>query len=77
MIQPLLFQFAHLPMILSPEGGKISKRFGATAIKEYKSVAEEKEFRSVAKELGAEGARFSSPPCKGSAYRKAYRLGFI
>ncbi len=30
-------QFAHLPMILSPEGGKMSKRFGATAIKQYKA----------------------------------------
>lgn len=29
-------EFAHLPMILSPEGGKLSKRFGATAIREYR-----------------------------------------
>ncbi len=28
--------FAHLPMILSPQGGRMSKRFGATAISEYK-----------------------------------------
>ncbi|MCF7871397.1 MAG: glutamate--tRNA ligase [Candidatus Omnitrophica bacterium] len=28
--------FAHLPLILSPEGGRLSKRFGATAISEYK-----------------------------------------
>lgn len=42
--QILLFQalgfelprFAHLPMILSPEGGKLSKRFGATAIRDYR-----------------------------------------
>jgi len=27
--------FAHLPLILSPEGGRLSKRFGATAISEY------------------------------------------
>ena len=29
-------KFAHLPMILSSGGGKMSKRFGATSIKEYK-----------------------------------------
>ncbi len=29
--------FAHLPMILSSEGGKMSKRFGATSIREYKN----------------------------------------
>jgi len=29
-------KFAHLPMILSSEGGKLSKRFGATAIGEYR-----------------------------------------
>jgi glutamyl/glutaminyl-tRNA synthetase len=29
-------QFAHLPMILSSAGGKLSKRFGATSIKEYR-----------------------------------------
>lgn len=28
--------FAHLPMILSSEGGKLSKRFGATSVREYK-----------------------------------------
>ncbi|MCF7894466.1 MAG: glutamate--tRNA ligase [Candidatus Omnitrophica bacterium] len=28
--------FAHLPLILSPQGGRLSKRFGATAISEYK-----------------------------------------
>ncbi|MCF7869669.1 MAG: glutamate--tRNA ligase [Candidatus Omnitrophica bacterium] len=28
--------FAHLPLILSPDGGRLSKRFGATAISEYK-----------------------------------------
>jgi glutamyl-tRNA synthetase len=28
-------QFAHLPLILSPEGGRLSKRFGATSIREY------------------------------------------
>ena len=31
-------QFAHLPMILSSGGGKMSKRFGATSIKEYKDM---------------------------------------
>ena len=31
-------EFAHLPMILSPEGGKMSKRFGATSIREYKNM---------------------------------------
>lgn len=29
-------QFAHLPLILSPEGGRLSKRYGATSIREYK-----------------------------------------
>jgi glutamyl-tRNA synthetase len=29
-------EFAHLPMILSEAGGKMSKRFGATSIREYK-----------------------------------------
>ncbi len=29
-------EFAHLPMILSPQGGKLSKRFGATAVREYR-----------------------------------------
>jgi glutamyl-tRNA synthetase len=28
--------FAHLPLILSPDGRRLSKRFGATAISEYK-----------------------------------------
>ena len=28
--------FAHLPMILSSQGGKLSKRFGATSIREYR-----------------------------------------
>lgn len=28
--------FAHLPLILSPEGGRMSKRFGATSIREYR-----------------------------------------
>jgi len=28
--------FAHLPLILSPGGGRMSKRFGATAISEYR-----------------------------------------
>jgi len=31
-------EFAHLPMILAPEGGKLSKRFGATAIREYRNM---------------------------------------
>ena len=31
-------EFAHLPMILAPEGGKLSKRFGATAIREYRDM---------------------------------------
>jgi glutamyl-tRNA synthetase len=31
-------QFAHLPLILSPEGGRMSKRFGATSIREYKEA---------------------------------------
>ncbi|MCM8773945.1 MAG: glutamate--tRNA ligase [Candidatus Omnitrophica bacterium] len=30
--------FAHLPMILSSEGGKLSKRFGATSIREYREA---------------------------------------
>lgn len=29
-------QFAHVPLILSPEGGRLSKRFGATSISEYR-----------------------------------------
>ncbi|UCG35635.1 MAG: glutamate--tRNA ligase [Candidatus Omnitrophota bacterium] len=28
-------QFAHVPLILSPQGGRMSKRFGATSIGEY------------------------------------------
>ncbi len=28
-------QFAHVPLILSPQGGRMSKRFGATSIREY------------------------------------------
>lgn len=39
MYQALDFKapkFAHLPLILSPEGGRLSKRFGATAISEYR-----------------------------------------
>jgi len=31
-------RFAHLPLILSPEGGRLSKRFGATSIREYKKL---------------------------------------
>lgn len=31
-------QFAHIPMILSSEGGRLSKRTGATAISEYKNL---------------------------------------
>ncbi|MDD5292284.1 MAG: glutamate--tRNA ligase [Candidatus Omnitrophica bacterium] len=30
--------FAHIPMILSGQGGRLSKRFGATAISEYKNM---------------------------------------
>ncbi len=29
-------EFAHIPLILSPEGGRLSKRYGATAISDYK-----------------------------------------
>jgi glutamyl-tRNA synthetase len=29
-------KFAHVPLILSPTGGRLSKRFGATSIREYK-----------------------------------------
>ena len=29
-------EFAHLPLILSPQGGRLSKRFGATSIREYR-----------------------------------------
>jgi len=31
-------QFAHVPLILSPAGGRLSKRFGATSIREYKEL---------------------------------------
>lgn len=31
-------QFAHIPMILASEGGRLSKRAGATAISEYKNM---------------------------------------
>jgi len=31
-------EFAHLPLILSPGGGRMSKRFGATSIREYKQI---------------------------------------
>ena len=31
-------EFAHLPLILSPTGGRLSKRFGATSIREYKDL---------------------------------------
>jgi len=30
--------FAHVPLILSPDGGRLSKRFGATSIREYKQM---------------------------------------
>ncbi|MBD3264382.1 MAG: glutamate--tRNA ligase [Candidatus Omnitrophica bacterium] len=30
--------FAHLPLILSPGGGRLSKRFGATSIREYRDL---------------------------------------
>lgn len=30
--------FAHMPLILSPEGGRLSKRYGATAISEYRKA---------------------------------------
>lgn len=29
-------EFAHVPLILSPQGGRMSKRFGATSIREYR-----------------------------------------
>ena len=29
-------KFAHVPLILSPQGGRLSKRFGATSISEYR-----------------------------------------
>lgn len=31
-------QFAHVPLILSPEGGRMSKRHGATSIREYREM---------------------------------------
>ncbi|MBP7088301.1 MAG: glutamate--tRNA ligase [Candidatus Omnitrophica bacterium] len=31
-------KFAHVPLILSPKGGRLSKRFGATSIREYKEL---------------------------------------
>ncbi len=31
-------QFAHVPLILSPGGGRLSKRFGATSIREYREM---------------------------------------
>ena len=31
-------KFAHVPLILSPGGGRLSKRFGATSIREYKNL---------------------------------------
>ena len=31
-------KFAHIPLILSPDGGRLSKRFGATSIREYKNM---------------------------------------
>ena len=31
-------QFVHLPLILSPGGGRLSKRFGATSIREYREL---------------------------------------
>jgi len=31
-------KFAHLPLIMDPEGGRMSKRTGATAVSEYKSL---------------------------------------
>ena len=36
-------EFAHVPLILSPEGGRLSKRFGATAISEYRHAGYLKE----------------------------------
>jgi glutamyl-tRNA synthetase len=36
-------KFAHVPLILSPEGGRLSKRFGATAISEYRRAGYLKE----------------------------------
>jgi glutamyl-tRNA synthetase len=36
-------KFAHVPLILSPDGGRLSKRFGATAISEYRHAGYLKE----------------------------------
>jgi len=36
-------KFAHVPLILSPDGGRLSKRFGATAISEYRRAGYLKE----------------------------------
>jgi len=31
-------KFAHVPLIMSPDGGRLSKRFGATAVSEYRHL---------------------------------------
>jgi glutamyl-tRNA synthetase len=31
-------KFAHVPLIMSPDGGRLSKRFGATAVSEYRNM---------------------------------------
>jgi len=36
-------KFAHVPLILNPEGGRLSKRFGATAVSEYRHLGYLKE----------------------------------
>jgi glutamyl-tRNA synthetase len=36
-------QFAHVPLILSPDGGRMSKRYGATSIREYRDMGYLKE----------------------------------
>lgn len=36
-------KFAHVPLILSPDGGRLSKRFGATSIREYRQLGYLKE----------------------------------
>jgi len=36
-------QFAHLPLILSPQGGRLSKRWGATSLREYRKMGYLKE----------------------------------
>lgn len=41
MYQALGFKppkFAHLPLIMDPEGGRMSKRAGATAVTEYRTL---------------------------------------